>query len=64
MQFCLTQVFYKTILSRIALKWILCFQLQIAVRDHTEDTDDGWNIIRRGMYVDMTTICMYSWQAV
>lgn len=42
----------------------MCFQLQVAVRDHTEDIDDGWTIIRRGMYVGMTTMCMYSWQAV
>lgn len=64
MQFCLTQVFYKTILSRIALKGVLCLQLHIAVRHHTEDIDNGWTVVRRGMYVDVTTMCMYSWQAV
>lgn len=51
MQFRLTQVFYNTILFRIALKGVLCFQLQIIVGAHTEDIDDGWNIVRRGVYV-------------
>lgn len=50
MQFRLTQVFYNTILFRIALKGVLCFQLQIIIGGH-EDIDDGWNIVRRGVYV-------------
>lgn len=41
MQFCLTQVFYNTILFIIALQGALCFQLQIIVGYHTEDIDDG-----------------------
>lgn len=51
MQFGLTQVFYNTILSRIALKGVLCFQLWIVLGSYTENIDDGRNIVRRGMYV-------------
>lgn len=51
MQFCLTQVFYNTILFRIALKGVLCFPLQIIVGGHIEDIDDGWNLVRSGVYV-------------
>lgn len=48
-QFCLTQVFYNTILSGIALKGVLCFQLRIVLGSYTENIDDGWNIVRRGV---------------
>lgn len=54
----------KQYYPELPFKEVLCFQLQIAVRDHIEDIDDVWNIVRRGVYVDVTTMCMYSWQAV
>lgn len=42
MQFCLTQIFYNTVSSRIALKGSFVFSIIIVVGDHTEDIDNGW----------------------
>jgi len=69
MQFCLTQVFYNTGSSRIALKGSFVFSIIIVAGGHTEDTDNGWNIVRGvcvsrcdyHVYVFLTSSIIYLW---